>query len=269
MSSNTPISPAGVSIGDLRELVKTDLRASNELQQRIDQLHEDANEGRSPSINQALMGIEHKRIGKDLVLHIEQIEAQGDLAKDDREMLQQLTARLAIHDLQSARLAQYRDLQLAGGRQRPREWLETEKHPSEAQPSSSRKRRSTNTEPILEPWAGLNTSPSSTVTPQPMPAGTTTEDVFPKRSTFAGEQAEYDEDGDSDSDDQAEYYDEEPNVNKSTWPLLYRIIGIDPETPEYLFGAELDRYDACPSMTLAIANVGSHSVQGASHGAPS
>ena len=254
------MSSAGISIADLRELIKKDLDASNELQSRIDQLHRDASEGKSPNVDQTLMNNEHKRIGKDLVLRIEQIEEQKVLEAIDREMLQALTARLSVHDLQSARLAQYRDLQLDRRSGKSREWLEGE----DSEESRSR-RRSANTQPILQPWAGMETTavakPTNSTIPDSPPGQTAeaaslslppnfvegTEDFTPATQplpatniSFFEEQSD-DESEDNESDEEDEDDEEELEVDKATWLLLYQIIDIDPHTPDYLFQHQLDR----------------------------
>lgn len=225
MSTTTAISSAGLSIADLKTLVMKDLEASNELQTRIDQLRKDVAEGeQQPDQRQvSLMGEEQKRIGKDLVLRIEQIEEQNTLTPTDREMLQALNSRLAMHDLQRMRLAEYGDLQ-----RKPEEWLAYEKLPKDA-------RMATDATPLAAPG-----SPTAPLAPSAESRSEPSHDSAPDAETTPASYAtrceqheEEDDDGYVSNDDAAS--DEESEVHKSDWPLLYRIVDVDPATPAYLF----------------------------------
>lgn len=111
--SSTP-----ASIEELRAAAKQDLAASNELQARIDQLRSGGPEA-TTSTGLTLMQQQHKEIGWNLIRDIDLIEDNGNLTATDRTMLQALNAHLAVHDLQTARLAEHRDLLLGS-----KEWLE-------------------------------------------------------------------------------------------------------------------------------------------------
>lgn len=207
------MSSAGLNIDDLKQRIEKDIAASNELQQHIDQLREDIAAGKSIDDNEiALMGVEHKQIGRDLVARIEQIENQAKLDAADRNMLQALTARLSVHDLQSARIAEFGDLRT------PKEFLEGEQAPQITKMPSR---------PVLE------TSDSHELV-----AGSWSDSLDREGGTV-----EVDED--SDDDDSYEIVEnddeEEAEIDKSTWPLLYRILDVDPSTPDYLFNDELNR----------------------------
>ncbi|KAK3715583.1 hypothetical protein LTR37_007071 [Vermiconidia calcicola] len=226
------MSSPGINIADLRELVKKDIAASNNLQRRIDSLQASIAAGENPSPDTtSLMNNEHKRIGKDLVLRIEQIEDQKSVEATNRTMLQELTARLGVHDLLTARLAEYRDLLLSREEGRRGEWLDHEDKPSGSGSMAKGRRRSSNTKPTLQPWVGMG-SPPPRATP-----------TMPVSSATAG--------GWNQVQDQADTYDEEEQfedeeeeedtaIDKATWPLLYRIMDVDPKTPAHLFQAELD-----------------------------
>jgi hypothetical protein len=236
------MSSAGLSIDELRTLIKRGLDASNDLQARIDRLQQDVAEGKTPDTDAtSLMSTEHKRIGKDLVLRIEQIEDQGRLDATDRTMLQALTARLSVHDLQSARLAQYRDLQLKDGEDKYREWLVSDELPSGSR-NVVGEGRSANALPVQEPVVTLDTHHPQDEQPS---VPTMQNVVFPSRneSSIAG-MDDHDEEllavnsGQDDPTDVLETYNA---PDKSTWPLLYRIVDLDPKTPSDHFNQQLDR----------------------------
>ena len=235
MSAASAISSARLNIEDLRQLVKKDLEASNELQRRIDRTRNDIAAGEKlNSTEVSLLGVEHKAIGRDLVHRIEQIEQQQNLTADDRNMLQALTARLGIHDLQSARIAELGDL-LA-----PSEWLKVEEHPKGATSADKERtgsqamegtmpRESSPPAPLLEPATGSSQSSELTAGSSPMSLQPT------------GSYDVIDEDDLADEYIIVEEDDEDAGVDKSSWPLLYRILDIDPDTPDDDFNDRLER----------------------------
>lgn len=222
---------AGLSIEDLRQLVKKDLAASNELQDRIDQIRASGVPPNSKELS--LMGVEHKQIGRDLVFRIDQIEQQKNLTAADRNMLQALTARLGVHDLQSARIAEL------GDSRTPKEWLEAEVVPKIVRPSfktrsessHSQNQTAAKTQPLLEPvLAPSEAFKSEAEVSALMP-------LYPRdESDVEDEDQDNASVEDGSSDDEEEY-----EFDKSSWPLLYRILDIDPDTPDYLFHEKLDK----------------------------
>lgn len=244
MSSTSATSSAGLNIEDLRELVKKDLDASNELQNRIDRIRKYAAAGEKPdSTEVSLVGVEHKQIGRDLVSRIEQIEQQKDLMAADRNMLQVLTARLGVHDLQSARIAELGDL-LA-----PQEWLRAEELPKGVKPSHKARTGSygtqSGTSALNQAAESGQTSPAAQ-SPESATASCQDRDVEAESPTSLPVMAtgiNYVEDEDDLSDEYEIVHEdeEEPEVDKLSWPLLYRILDIDPDTPGHLFSDRLNK----------------------------
>lgn len=237
------MSSAGLSIDDLRELVKKDLEASNELQQRIDRIRNDVAAGQNPDSKElGLMGVEHKSIGKDLVSRIEQIEQQKNLAASDRNMLQALTARLGVHDLQSARIAELGDLRAPKTRSSRNE-----------KSSHGSRTGSYDRDNLASPHAKIteseNPTPPTTLMESTLAfsgySDLATEPEFLESSRATSSSFVEDDDGDEWSDDdevkkQIELEEaDEPNVDKPSWPLLYRIVDIGPNTPDRLFEGQL------------------------------
>lgn len=221
------MSAAGLSMEDLRALVQRDIAASNELQARIDHLQQQLLDGEQPTLDQtSLMTHEHKSIGRDLILRIDQIESQGQLDAADRTMLQGLTARLAVHDLQSARLAEYRDLQLRDGDEMTREWI---RHDVEVL-AESRRRADSEVDKWFPEYEGgvVEEMPSRPAASQPTKSKLS-------RETDALVPEIHVENADEDIDDSSEL-----SQTATEWPLLYQIMGIDPTTPEDHFKQELD-----------------------------
>ena len=242
------MSSTGESIANLKELAKEDLKASNEVQARIDQLWKDAQEGKKPDIMELnLMGSDHKRIGADLVRRIEQIESQEKISATDREMLQALTARLGAHDLQRARLAQFQHVQYDVRGEIPPEFLEVGHSSGHATPLTKGRRMPTTTQPTLHPWVGVDsTSASTPISHQASTAAAAdsrdigaSEYAMPKPHAAQVTNASEEEDEGSVYSRDEDEDRKELEVDKSSWPLLYRIMDIDPGTPDYLFRDEL------------------------------
>jgi hypothetical protein len=135
----------------------------------------------------------NKDMTKDLVSRVEKIESASPLDATDREMLQALNARLAVCDLQAMRLAELRDVEVTA--------------------------RSTMRKEPLEPEA--NTAVNEV------------EDDAGEHSVLVEDEEEATGENDSDSASVSEThseYSEEPEIDKSHWPLLYQIMDVDPET---------------------------------------
>ncbi len=236
---------------DLRALVQKDIAASNELQARIDRLQQQLLDGEQPNLDQtSLMSDEHKSIGRDLILRIDQIEGQERLDATDRMMLQALTARLAVHDLQSARLAEYRDLQLRDGDEMTREWI---RHDVEVL-AENRRRADSEVDKWFPEYDGgvVVEIPSPPATSKSAKSGL-------NRETDASIPEIHVEDADQDNDDSSS-----TSPASKEWPLLYQIMGIDPKTPDDRFKQELDEsVHANPdSASNATANISCSRLKG-------
>jgi hypothetical protein len=179
---------------ELKALIARDLAASNELAERISQLRLDIAEGKPlPPKKVDIMERSNKDMTKDLVSRVEKIESASPLDATDREMLQALNARLAVCDLQAMRLAELRDVEVTA--------------------------RSTMRKEPLEPEA--NTAVNEV------------EDDAGEHSVLVEDEEEATGENDSDSASVSEThseYSEEPEIDKSHWPLLYQIMDVDPET---------------------------------------
>ena len=183
---------------ELKALIARDLAASNELADRISQLRIDIAEGKPlPSKKVDLMEQSNRDMTKELVSRVEKIESGPDLDATDREMLQALNARLAVCDLQTMRLAELRDVEVTA--------------------------RSTMQKEAAEPEAKSD-------------AGAAEHDAD-EHSAHGGDGHEDEEENATESDrDSASAgktgseYSDEPEIDKSHWPLLYQIMDVDPVT---------------------------------------
>ncbi|OQO01605.1 hypothetical protein B0A48_12641 [Cryoendolithus antarcticus] len=205
----------GTFLTDLRALIAADVAASNALQTRIAQLEDDLAAGKSlPDKKVDLMERSNKDIVRDLVARLESIEGSANLTATDREMMQALNARLAVCDLLAMRLAKLRDLEFqARGTQ---EFLEVEALPaSRSKSKSTAKPHEEDVEPLLRP-----------ATPEDRNAKQAEEDEgADEELPTSHDTAEDDEEVQAESDEEAE-------PDKSTWPLLYQIIDVDPRTED-------------------------------------
>lgn len=182
------------STTELRALIVHDLAASNKLADRISQLRIDIAEGKPlPPKKVDLMERSNKETTKDLVSRVEMIESASPLDATDREMLQALNARLAVCDLHAMRLAELRDVEVTARSTRKKEPLE----------------------------------------PQAKSAVIKAEDDDGEHAVHVEYEEEATGENDSDSATASETnseYPDEPGIDKSHWPLLYRIMDVDPET---------------------------------------
>jgi hypothetical protein len=188
---------------ELKSLIAADLAASNELADRISQLRIDIAEGKPlPSKKVDLMERSNKDMTKDLVSRVEEIESAPELDSTDREMLQALNARLAVCDLQAMRLAELRDVEVT---------------------ARSMMKKEPQNEP-LKPEAKSDTNAAE------HDADEHDADEHAARVEDEDhETGENDSDSASGSETHSEYSDE-PEIDKSGWPLLYQIMDVDPET---------------------------------------
>lgn len=179
---------------ELKALIARDLAASNELADRISQLRIDIAGGKPlPSKKVDLVERSNRDMTNELVNRVEKIESATALDATDREMLQALNARLAVCDLQAMRLAE-----LCGVEVTARSTMK--KEPAEPETKSQ---------------------------------GDGTEHDADDRSALVedGDEDTGENDNDSASDSEApSEYSDEAEIDNSNWPLLYKIMDVDPET---------------------------------------
>lgn len=199
---------------ELRSLISRDLAASNELADRISKLRIDIAEGKPlPDKKVDIMERSNKDMTKDIVSRVEKIESAAPLDATDREMLQALNARLAVCDLQAMRLAELRDVEFMA--------------------------RSTQQEKAaLRPEAKFDSKPDKDAAEHGAKPGSKPDEDSEKQNADehaivdndeAEGTSEFDSDSASASETGSEYPDE-PEIDRSEWPLLYQIVDVDPNT---------------------------------------
>lgn len=216
------------SIGELKHLTTLDEKASKELAKRISELELDLEEGRSPEHDVfEIVERSNKGIVKDLNDRMEAIsESPGDRTATDNEMLRALNDRLSVCDIQTMQLARLRDLQLTvrSSKQKPFGVGEEQKH------------------------ANMATEPEKTVSPE---HEVREEASASKHGDHIGQA----------SDSASEYSDsvysqdeeDEPEVDKSAWALLYQIMDVDPKTSNADIEAVLNRYALyCRNILISL-----------------
>jgi hypothetical protein len=198
MSPTSPIEREK-NLAGMHSLIARDLAASNELATRIAQLRKDISEGKPQTPKKVdLLERSNKDMTKELVLRVERIESVpvGSLEATDREMLQALSARLAVCDLQAMRLAELRDLEFTARNTKDSAYLEAEVNGGF---------RATVHEPEEELAIGSKHAVEEF-------------DCDTQESKRRSEEDSIEEDF------------EEPPIDKTAWPLLYRIMDVDPGT---------------------------------------
>ncbi|QIX00562.1 hypothetical protein AMS68_006079 [Peltaster fructicola] len=203
----------GHSIADLKELVKRDQHTSNDLQSRIEQLRQDIKDGKKlPKKKIDLMEVSNKDMTKELVSRIEEIEAT-DMTATDREMLQALNARLAVCDAQAMRLAELRELEREA-RGEHHEFLDEE---------------------LLTP-PHVQRSVSAPAVPGIVEETEHFEDIETdeRRPHMAPMHSSVQHYGDDEEHDHLveSYASIDSESDASGWPCPYRVLGINPDTPD-------------------------------------
>nr|OQO25724.1 hypothetical protein B0A51_04568 [Rachicladosporium sp. CCFEE 5018] len=208
------------SLTDLRALIAADTAASNALQARIAQQEDDLASGKTlPDKKVDLMERSNKDVVRDLVARLERIEGSENLTATDRETMQGLNARLAVCDILAMRLAKLKDLEFqARGMQ---DFLEGETMPelrirTQSQPKKTRDE--VDVEPLLRPATSEEASAKQADEDE------SADEELPGNHRTNG----------SGEDDQAES-GEDPEPDKSTWPLLYQMLDVDPKTEHNYF----------------------------------
>lgn len=241
-----------MSITNLKDLVRKDIDESNELQTRIDALAKSIAEGKDfPKLAFHMMEQSNAATCKDLIRRMEKIEDQpGKLTPTDKEMLQALTARLAICDKHASRLIEFRDLEIrAHGI--PETIVPDSELPRNARARSLAKKLEESEErpqPLLEKIDEdivAMPSPSAFAAPSslPTPGGPLHhEDVGSSRVVDGREIETVEHASCPDEDyDVSDFSDEgawsEPD--RSSWPLLYQIVDVNPRGNATLFNEEL------------------------------
>jgi hypothetical protein len=210
MSPTSPIEREK-NLAEIHSLIARDLAASNELAARITLLRRDIAEGKPPPQKKVdLLERSNKDMTKELVLRVERIESlpAGSLEATDREVLQVLNARLAVCDLQAMRLAELRDLEFTARNIKERAYLEAEVNGG-----------SKVTEKESEEELAIGHYSKHAVDEI---------DCDTKEHTHHNNGSHY---GSENSEEDSNSVDlDEPAIDKSTWPLLYQIMNIDPGT---------------------------------------
>jgi hypothetical protein len=208
MSPTSPIEREK-NLAGMHSLIARDLAASNELATRIAQLRKDISEGKPQTPKKVdLLERSNKDMTKELVLRVERIESVpvGSLEATDREMLQALSARLAVCDLQAMRLAELRDLEFTARNTKDSAYLEAEVNGGF---------RAT----VHEPEEELAIGSKHAV------------EEFDCDTQESKHRQHAQHDGfESSEEDSIEEDFEEPPIDKTAWPLLYRIMDVDPGT---------------------------------------
>jgi hypothetical protein len=213
--STTPPTPS------LNSLVATDLAASNELAERITQLRLDIANGKPlPPKKVDLTERSNRDMVKDLVSRVEKIETSAELDATDRETLQALNARLAICDLQAMRLAELRDLEVGARMGRKVIGLRAE-----------------GVEEEEEEEDGLSDGDG---------------DDFERVGEHDSNSACDSHSEDDDNNTTSSTYSSDLSPNTTTWPLLYRILDVDPGVSGSDIKPMLTRYLIHSSHPLAI-----------------
>jgi hypothetical protein len=197
------------NLAEMHSLIARDLAASNELAYRITQLRQDIAEGKpQPPKKVDLLERSNKDMAKELVLRIERIESlpAGSLEVTDREKLQALNARLAVCDMQAMRLAVLRDLEFTARNTKERAYLEAEVNGgSKAKDQEPEEELAHASKGAVEELDCTTKEPEHHCNGQHDDFESSEEDTTPEDMG-------------------------EPAIDKSAWPLLYRIMNVGPDT---------------------------------------
>jgi hypothetical protein len=210
MSPTSPIEREK-NLAEMHSLIARDLAASNELATRIAQLRQDIAEGKPPPPRKVdLLERSNKDMTKELVLRVERIDnlPDGSLEATDREMLQALNDRLAVCDLQAMRLAELRDLEFTARNTKERAYLEAEVN------------------------GGAKVAGQELE--EELKIGHASKDAIDELNRTTKEPKYHNDSPHNDSENSEEDSNsedlDEPAIDKSAWPLLYRIMDVDPGT---------------------------------------
>lgn len=217
--------PRENSTAELRSLTARDLAASNDLATRIAQLRQDIAEGKPlPTRKIDIMERSNKDMARELMNRIEKIESSAKLDPTDREMLQALNARLTVCDLQTMRLAELRDLEIAARKKS----------------QDSQKPESENGECVEE----LPTTAPSALRQRQRQGDTSLAKTGHGASIAHDTDVEPNSEGQHSDNEEASQEDDEEDseADESEWPLLYRILGVDPKTSAGDMSSAVDRY---------------------------
>lgn len=211
----TNMAPPTPSLAEIRFLIERDLLASNELAARITQLRQDITDGNPPSSSSiAIMDSSNKDRARQISSLIEEL---GDKTVGDRELLQALTARQVICDRHGMQLAELRDLEFEARGEREEVVL----RPSESPPRAGLSGASSLVDMDLH---ADHAEPSSSAQDDDAASGSGSPQCMHQDDTAVQDLEK----------------DLEPDLT-SSWPLLYRILNIDPKTPQDRFKPACDR----------------------------
>jgi len=227
------MSNTGTSTTELRALVKHDTLESEHLQTRITQLRHDILAGIPMAQGNVLSDVElqAKKMSKDLARRIEDIEDRDARTSTDREYLQALNARQVVWDRQIMQAAELRELMfeaLKGPRSRV---AGGDDHVAEKPVHAAAAKSAA---PAVEVLIDIEA---------PVPASVFDNAALDARNCF-NSAAEFEPDfarqaiastedlqaGEHDFESGGTEEDEQSEPDRSTWPICYRILDIDPGT---------------------------------------
>lgn len=242
MATSSATAAAGGNMNDLKELIERDIEYSEQLQKRIDEVHKDIIDGKAPEDKIDLMESTHKEVTRDLVHQVDRIEDAGNLTATDREMLQALNARLVVLDKLAMRLAELRDVRMMHRGENP--WDETIKG-IEPMPGRSKHIMRGNSTTSREPETELEGPRTTTLAEPETSAGSVDQRDTGEASHAMPEQglATVNDEHDSPESEIAgeapsDEHVEDDDVRDTEWPLLYKILDVDPGTDSAHFRKE-------------------------------
>ncbi|KAK1082594.1 hypothetical protein LTR33_003813 [Friedmanniomyces endolithicus] len=218
---------------ELRALVKRDTLESEHLQLRIDQLRHDILAGIPMAQGNVLSDVElqAKKMSKDLARRIEEIEDKDARTATDREYLQALNARQVVWDRQIMQAAELRELifeALKGPRRAGTGGCDHRaKKPVQV---AAEKSAAPAVEVVVEietpvTARGFDTAACDVRNLLTMAAAV--EPVFARQAIASTEDPQ---DGERRPEGEDNEEDEQPEPDKSTWPVCYHILDVDPAT---------------------------------------
>ncbi|KAK0290613.1 hypothetical protein LTR35_000044 [Friedmanniomyces endolithicus] len=227
------MSTTGTSTTELRALVKRDTLESEHLQLRIDQLRHDILAGIPMTQGNVLSDVElqAKKMGKDLARRIEEIEGKDARTATDREYLQALNARQVVWDRQIMQAAELRELMFEALKGPRRTGTRGGDH-------DIKKTVQVAAEKSAAPAVEMLVDIGSPVTPSIFDTAASDvrnllntaaaiEPVFARRAVTSTESPQG---GENPFEGEGSEEDEQLEPDKSTWPICYRILDIDPAT---------------------------------------
>ncbi|KAK1064098.1 hypothetical protein LTR33_012154 [Friedmanniomyces endolithicus] len=238
------MSTTGTSTTELRALVKRDTLESEHLQTRITQLRHDILAGIPMAQGNVLSDVElqAKKMSRDLARRIEAIEDKDARTATDREYFQALNARQVVWDRQIMQAAELRELMFealkgprgagAGGKdQGNRKPVQVDAEKSAAPV----------VEMLVNVGAPVTASVFGTAAINARNQVGTAAAIEPVLARQAITSPEDPQDGERHSESEDAEEDEQSEPDRSTWPICYRMLDIDPDTEPRDFETTLNK----------------------------